>query len=116
MRFPWHTQGEERGTGAPDFKKATSELVLEGGAAFGTGDHPTTRLCCRWLQAELASNKVRVCALVRWSRILARLRFTYTVLFSRLVHVSFARFLFPALVFSSFPRTLFRSRLLSLAL
>jgi ribosomal protein L11 methyltransferase len=27
--------------------------VLEGGAAFGTGDHPTTRLCCRWLQDVL---------------------------------------------------------------
>lgn len=28
-------------------------IVLEGGAAFGTGDHPTTRLCCKWLQDVL---------------------------------------------------------------
>ena len=25
-------------------------LILEPGLAFGTGDHPTTRLCLRWLQ------------------------------------------------------------------
>jgi ribosomal protein L11 methyltransferase len=29
--------------------------VLEGGAAFGTGDHPTTRLCARWLMQVLAA-------------------------------------------------------------
>eukprot|EP01032_Pedospumella_encystans_P009779 gene9779-11489_t len=29
--------------------KAEVELVLEGGAAFGTGDHPTTRMCVNWL-------------------------------------------------------------------
>ena len=23
--------------------------MLEGGAAFGTGDHPTTRMCVNWL-------------------------------------------------------------------
>jgi ribosomal protein L11 methyltransferase len=26
-------------------------LILEPGLAFGTGDHPTTRLCLKWLQA-----------------------------------------------------------------
>lgn len=50
VRFPWHdkpnTELELEGT--PRY-----ELVLEGGAAFGTGDHPTTRLCCRWLQRKL---------------------------------------------------------------
>lgn len=40
IKFPWHEEIEQ----------TTSQiLTLEGGAAFGTGDHPTTRLCCRWL-------------------------------------------------------------------
>ena len=41
VKFPWHQ----------NISSSTPfELVLQGGAAFGTGDHPTTRLCCRWLQ------------------------------------------------------------------
>ncbi|KAJ1476426.1 ribosomal protein L11 methyltransferase-domain-containing protein, partial [Baffinella frigidus] len=28
-------------------------LMLEGGMAFGTGEHPTTRLCCNWLQRQV---------------------------------------------------------------
>ena len=39
-------------------KKEKFELVLEGGAAFGTGDHPTTRLCCSWLQSSIAESGV----------------------------------------------------------
>lgn len=41
VRFPWHS-AQTTGT--------RHELVLQGGAAFGTGDHPTTRLCCQWIQ------------------------------------------------------------------
>jgi ribosomal protein L11 methyltransferase len=29
------------------------ELCLEGGRAFGTGEHSTTRLCCAWLEQTL---------------------------------------------------------------
>lgn len=47
--FPWHkTKGE-------DTVATKHSLLLEGGAAFGTGDHPTTRLCCRWLERVLLS-------------------------------------------------------------
>ena len=55
LRFPWHTPASVQAflkaqgvTGAPAY-----ELVLEGGTAFGTGEHPTTRLCCRWLRQQL---------------------------------------------------------------
>jgi ribosomal protein L11 methyltransferase len=34
-------------------------ILLDPGAAFGTGSHPTTRLCLRWLETELAQNASR---------------------------------------------------------
>jgi ribosomal protein L11 methyltransferase len=39
----WHT--------APD--ESAVNLVLDPGAAFGTGSHPTTRLCLAWLEREV---------------------------------------------------------------
>ncbi|PSC74509.1 ribosomal L11 methyltransferase isoform B [Micractinium conductrix] len=33
---------------------AATNIILEPGLAFGTGDHPTTRLCLRWLQGLAA--------------------------------------------------------------
>ncbi len=39
----WHT--------APD--AAAINIVLDPGLAFGTGSHPTTRLCLRWLDANI---------------------------------------------------------------
>ncbi len=36
---------------APD--AGAVNLVLDPGAAFGTGSHPTTRLCLRWLEAQV---------------------------------------------------------------
>ncbi|EGB12573.1 hypothetical protein AURANDRAFT_6963, partial [Aureococcus anophagefferens] len=39
---------------SPDPDVAKRQLRVEGGAAFGTGEHQTTRMCCEWLQeAEL---------------------------------------------------------------
>jgi ribosomal protein L11 methyltransferase len=51
IRFPWHEPSDLEGK----LTEERQELVLEGGAAFGTGDHPTTRLCCRWLDRELSA-------------------------------------------------------------
>jgi ribosomal protein L11 methyltransferase len=48
IRFPWHS---------PEAINTKMNLVLEGGAAFGTGDHPTTRLCTRWLARTLREDK-----------------------------------------------------------
>lgn len=46
--FPWHDMDALR-IQYPN----KQPLVLEGGVAFGTGDHPTTRLCMQWLQKHL---------------------------------------------------------------
>ena len=52
LRFPWHTiedveeSVQKTGVGsAEDYE----ELLLEGGIAFGTGEHPTTQLCLEWI-------------------------------------------------------------------
>jgi len=52
IRFPWHESDTDRGEG-----DGVKTLVLEGGPAFGTGDHPTTRLCCLWMQKVLREMK-----------------------------------------------------------
>lgn len=52
IRFPWHVVDESIEVG-----ENQKQLVLEGGAAFGTGDHPTTRLCCRWLEQEISGDE-----------------------------------------------------------
>ncbi|KAJ8600677.1 hypothetical protein CTAYLR_007432 [Chrysophaeum taylorii] len=39
--LPWHDSVEPR------------DLRLEGGAAFGTGEHPTTKMCVLWLQDNM---------------------------------------------------------------
>ena len=41
--LPWHDT-------SPDPEIAKRQLRVEGGAAFGTGEHQTTRMCCEWLQ------------------------------------------------------------------
>ncbi|CAM9580856.1 unnamed protein product, partial [Ectocarpus fasciculatus] len=34
------------------------ELELEGGRSFGTGEHPTTSMCCTWLEDHVAGQRV----------------------------------------------------------
>jgi len=55
LRFPWHkkedvTESLENAgvVDAVDVEKYT-ELLLEGGIAFGTGEHPTTQLCLEYI-------------------------------------------------------------------
>ena len=58
LRFPWHTS--EDVSKALEGRRCEHELMLEGGMAFGTGEHATTQLCCVWLKkavcASLASS------------------------------------------------------------
>ena len=55
LRFPWHSAADISAyldsQGVHDTPKY--ELTLEGGMAFGTGEHSTTRLCCSWLRRQL---------------------------------------------------------------
>lgn len=63
IAFPWH---EDDYVASLTSSKAQHKITLEGGVAFGTGEHPTTRLCIEWLQAVLrdeqspAGSKLRV--------------------------------------------------------
>jgi ribosomal protein L11 methyltransferase len=57
LRFPWHTDElvqealDASSSGHPNNsnKDAVVELELQGGIAFGTGEHPTTQLCLNWI-------------------------------------------------------------------
>jgi ribosomal protein L11 methyltransferase len=51
LKFPWHTKEDVQGVVGNSRVKA--ELQLEGGIAFGTGEHPTTQLCLLWIQTLL---------------------------------------------------------------
>ena len=60
LRFPWHTEEDVKesvdkfGAGAvSDFE----QLLLEGGIAFGTGEHPTTQLCLEWITQVLKEDE-----------------------------------------------------------
>ena len=46
----WHTP--------PDTSAEAINLVLDPGLAFGTGSHPTTRMCLQWLVRERPSGSV----------------------------------------------------------
>lgn len=43
---------------SPPGGAAPLPLILEPGLAFGTGDHPTTQLCLRWLLRQRAAGSL----------------------------------------------------------
>mmetsp|Transcript_32538 Transcript_32538/g.37902 ORF Transcript_32538/g.37902 Transcript_32538/m.37902 type:complete len:438 (+) Transcript_32538:217-1530(+) len=61
LKFPWHTQDDVKDAiklhntlQVEEDQKTKMEdeyyqLLLEGGVAFGTGEHPTTQLCLSWI-------------------------------------------------------------------
>ena len=49
FRFPWHDAPGEL---------SAYDVLLEGGAGFGTGEHATTQMCCEWLEAHSAGQRV----------------------------------------------------------
>jgi ribosomal protein L11 methyltransferase len=61
LRFPWHTSKDIAELVGPDSPVSDMvELELQGGVAFGTGEHATTQLCLEWIdqtiQSRLKSN------------------------------------------------------------
>ena len=54
LRLPWHTDEDvkesiENSSSGTKSVEDYVELLLEGGLAFGTGEHPTTQLCLEWI-------------------------------------------------------------------
>ena len=58
IRFPWHPPAAEiaaeRGV-----SPSLPALTLQPGMAFGTGEHPTTQLCCEAVRAALERPELR---------------------------------------------------------
>lgn len=58
LKFPWHneedvkTSIEKVGGKVEEYE----ELLLQGGIAFGTGEHPTTQLCLEWITTIVKDN------------------------------------------------------------
>jgi ribosomal protein L11 methyltransferase len=60
LRFPWHSQQDVQEVIQQQQNnnvKVLAELQLEGGIAFGTGEHPTTQLCVMWIIQTLKNDK-----------------------------------------------------------
>jgi len=62
LRFPWHTEKDiqkalllrdDNDDGDNDNSGERIELKLQGGIAFGTGEHPTTQLCLEWIHENV---------------------------------------------------------------
>lgn len=51
LRFPWHTDQVVQKKLQESKVKSAVEILLQGGIAFGTGEHPTTQLCMNWISS-----------------------------------------------------------------
>lgn len=49
LRFPWHTDELVQKKLKESNVDNAVEIQLQGGIAFGTGEHPTTQLCLTWI-------------------------------------------------------------------
>jgi len=64
IRFPWHEAADLEAVWASKAAKSRVDpddeivLTLHPGMAFGTGEHPTTQLCCSALRRLLAAESV----------------------------------------------------------
>ena len=60
LRFPWHAnddvQEAMQQSDDNDNNDDIIELKLQGGSAFGTGEHPTTQLCLTWIRSIINDN------------------------------------------------------------
>lgn len=76
VKFTWHNE-EDMAPFLLSEEKKMKVMTLEGGAAFGSGEHPTTHMCCAWLQEWLEQHalaggrEVSVCDYGAGSGILA---------------------------------------------
>lgn len=63
LRFPWHTREDvkevidKQNEEGMDDEDQYHEILLEGGVAFGTGEHPTTQLCLGWIKDAIKDNQ-----------------------------------------------------------
>ena len=59
LRFPWHSDKDVAGIvqGLAVTKvDSLVQLELQGGIAFGTGEHPTTQLCLEWIDKVVSKH------------------------------------------------------------
>lgn len=64
LRFPWHTEEDvaealDNASAGDEKIKDAVQLRLEGGIAFGTGEHPTTQLCLGFLRDAVQNYEAR---------------------------------------------------------
>jgi len=58
LTLPWHTDKDVElalGANPEHVDRSYIRIRLQGGAAFGAGEHPTTRLCLSWITDVLAT-------------------------------------------------------------
>ncbi len=61
LKFPWHTREDVAQAIENDddkgYHKKYHEILLQGGIAFGTGEHPTTQLCLGWIKETILNDE-----------------------------------------------------------